>query len=186
MSDKTDTFLPIRFGTYEEARAWIGRKTEVRACDDEVNSQAIKYFCALVQDTNPNYWNPDEAQRRYGAIISPPGMLMVWLMPLPWRPEGKVEDAVIATMVPLPGDTLINVSTDSEYFIPMKVGDRLTVQEEVVDITPEKNTGLGQGHFITTLATVRNQNAEVVATNRNVMFRFSAAEGAGAKPRRPQ
>ena len=66
MSDKTDTFLPIRFGTYEEARAWIGRKTEVRACDDEVNSQAIKYFCALVQDTNPNYWNPDEAQRRYG------------------------------------------------------------------------------------------------------------------------
>ncbi len=182
MSGKTDTFFPIRFGACEEGRAWIGRKTEVRACEDEVNWQAIKYFCALVRDGNPNYWNADEARRRHGAIISPPGMLMVWLMPLPWRPEGRVEDAMIATMAPLPGNTLINVSTDSEFFVPMKVGDRLTVQEEVLDVTPEKNTSLGRGHFLATLATVRNQNGAVVATNRNVMFRFTAAQNIRAKP----
>lgn len=183
MSGKTDTFLSIRVGTYEQARTWIGRKTEVRPCEDEVNWQAIKYFCALVQDANPNYWNPDEARRRHGAIISPPGMLMTWLIPLPWRPEGRAQDWELATMVPLPGDTLINVSTDSEFFLPMKVGDHLSGQNEVVNVTPEKNTGLGRGHFITTLVTVRNQNGEVVATHRNVMFRYSAVPGAGAQPK---
>lgn len=181
MSGKTDTYFPISFGTYEEGRAWIGRKTETRTCEDEVNWQAIKYFCALVEDGNPNYWNADEARRRYDAIISPPGMLMVWAMPLPWRPGGARKEAMIATRVPLPGSTLINVSTDSEYFIPMKVGDLLSSREEVLDITPEKNTSLGRGHFITTLATFCNQHGEVVATNRNVLFRFDAVQTAREK-----
>lgn len=185
MSDKKDVFLPMGFGTYEEARNWIGRKSETRDCDSEVNWPAIKYFCALVRDANPNYWNADEARRRFGAVISPPGMVMVWPMPVPWRPEGRSEHFLMATEVPLPGDTLINVSTDSEFFKPIKVGDRLSVQEEVVDVTPEKKTSLGPGHFVTTLATLRDQNGEVVATNRNVLFRYSSGHGADAQSARP-
>ena len=82
---------------------------------------------------------------------------------------------MLATRVPLPGDTIINISTDSEFFRPMKAGDRLTVEEEVVDITPEKRTRIGIGHFITTQSTFRNQHGELAARNRNVLFRFTAA-----------
>ena len=172
---KTDLALNLSFGTYEEARAWVGRKSEARACEDEINWPAIKYFCSLVQDANPNYWDEAAARKRFGGIISPPGMLMVWQMRRRWSPSGPTEDPILATRVPLPGDTIINISTDSEFFRPMKVNDRLTVEEEVVDITPEKRTRIGAGHFITTLSAFRNQNGELTARNRNVLFRFTAA-----------
>jgi acyl dehydratase len=171
---KTDLALNLSFGTYEEARAWVGRKSEARACEDEINWPAIKQFCSLVQDANPNYWDEGTARRRFGAIISPPGMLMVWQMRRRWSPSGPVEEPMLATWVPLPGDTIINISTDSEFFRPMKAGDRLTVEEEVVGITPEKRTRIGTGHFITTLSTFRNQDGELAARNRNVLFRFTA------------
>ncbi|MGD0072920.1 MAG: MaoC family dehydratase N-terminal domain-containing protein [Candidatus Binataceae bacterium] len=170
----------LSFGTYEEARAWVGMKTAPRACEDEINWTAIKDFCALVQDANPNYWDEATARSRFGAIVSPPGMLMVWQMRRRWNPAGQVDDALLATQVPLPGDTIINISTDSEFFRPMKVGDRLTVAEEIVEITPEKRTRFGAGHFITTLSIFYNQHGELVARNRNVLFRFIAgapAEG---------
>jgi len=178
---KVDLALKLSFGTYEEARAWIGRKTEPRLCEDEINWPAIKYFCSLVQDANPNYWDEAAARSRFGAVVSPPGMLMVWQMRRRWSPSGPVEDPILATKVPLPGDTIINISTDSEFFRPMKLGDRLTVEEEIVDVSAEKRTRIGAGHFITTLSVFHNQDGELVARNRNVLFRFIAgapAEGA--------
>ncbi len=180
---KTDLALNLSFGTYEEARGWIGRKSETRACEDEINWPAIKQFCSLVQDANPNYWDEKAARDRFGAIISPPGMLMVWQMRRRWSPWGPVEDPILATRIPLPGDTIINISTDSEFFRPMKVGDRLTVEEEVVEITPEKRTRIGTGHFIITLSTFRNRDGELTARNRNVLFRFTAAGAPAAGSR---
>lgn len=170
-----DINLLLSFGTYQEALQWIGRKSPPRPCEDEVNWPQIKYFCSLVRDGNPNYWNEAAARQRYGAIIAPPGMLMVWQMHLRWRPDAPVETPVFAAAVPLPGDTVINVTTDTEFFVPVRVGDRLSIEEEVADVSPEKHTRLGSGHFVTTLATFRNQRGEIVATNRNVLFRYLSA-----------
>ncbi len=167
-----DIAIRLAFGSYEEAKAWIGRRSAIQFCEDEVNWPQIKYFCSLVRDGNPNYWDEDEARGRYGAIISPPGMLMVWSMPARWRPDGVPEQPLLATQVPLPGDTLINVSTETEFLRPMKVGDRLNVEEEVLDISPEKRTRLGVGHFVVTMGTYRNQRGELIARHRNVLFRF--------------
>lgn len=169
-----DIGMRLQDGSYEQAREWIGRKLPARPCEDAINWAQIKYFCSLVEDANPNYWDEASARARYDAIISPPGMLMVWQMQLRWRPDSPVDNALLATSVPLPGDTLINVSTDSEFLRPIKVGDRLTVEEAVVEVSPEKQTQLGPGHFITTLATFRNHAGEIVATNRNVLLRYRA------------
>ena len=54
-------------------------------------------------------------------------------------------------------------------------GDRLTIVEEVVSVSPEKQTKLGVGHFIETLDTFTRQDGAVVATNRNTLFRFTPA-----------
>src|SRR3990172_5889519 len=96
---KTDLALNLSFGTYEEARAWVGRKSEARACEDEINWPAIKYFCSLVQDANPNYWDEAAARKRFGGIISPPGMLMVWQMRRRWSPSGPTHDPILANTV---------------------------------------------------------------------------------------
>jgi acyl dehydratase len=67
---------------------------------------------------------------------------------------------------------VINVSTDSRFFRPVLVGDRLTFVEQVVDVSPEKKTQIGRGHFITTELTYRNRAGEMVAVHRNVLFRY--------------
>jgi acyl dehydratase len=174
--ERAETGLQLKYGSYEEARAWIGRSFDPRPCEDEINHAEIKYFCSLVEDGSPNYWDEQAARREWGGILSPPGMLFVWSMPLRWRADGATWPPTIATQVPLPGDTVINVSTDSEFFLPILVGDRLSFAETVVDVSPEKRTQIGAGHFITTEVTYRNQRGEVVAVHRNVLFRFLAAE----------
>jgi acyl dehydratase len=172
--ERADTGLALKYGKYEKAHAWIGRETAPRPCEDEVEHSQIKYFCSLVEDGNPSYWNEDWAREHWGGILSPPGMLFIWSMPLLWRPGGESRPPTIATQIPLPGDTVINVSTDSRFFRPVLVGDRLTFVEQVVDVSPEKKTQIGRGHFITTELTYRNRAGEVVAVHRNVLFRYLA------------
>jgi acyl dehydratase len=167
------TGMGVARGTYADAKQMIGHRSDVQFAEIEVNWPMIKYFCALTEDGNPSYWDTGFAAQQWGGIIAPPGMLMAWLMPIQWRPGGGSGAPLIATQVPLPGETLINVSTETEYLIPIQAGDHLNMVDEVVDITPEKKTRLGTGHFITTLATYRNQRGQVVAKNTNVMFRYT-------------
>lgn len=182
MNEKTPDAPPpavATVGSYEEGRRSVGTKIGPRPCEDEVTWPAIKHYCALVRDANENYWDEDAARKRYGAIIAPPGMLLVWQKAPLWRPDGEIPPSFLASRVPLPGPTLINVSTESEFLRPIRVGDRLTVEEEIVEVSAEKRTALGPGHFVTTLVTFRNQSGEVVATNRNVLLRYHA-EAPGA------
>jgi hypothetical protein len=78
------------------------------------------------------------------------------------------------TEVPLPGDSLINISVDYEYRRPVRVGDKLRMVEELVDVSEQKTTRIGTGHFVTTAATFLAQDDDVVATQTNVRFRYSA------------
>jgi hypothetical protein len=83
--------------------------------------------------------------------------------------------SAIAIRVPLPGTTFINAANEAEFPLPIIEGDRLTVVEEVVSVSPEKQTKLGVGHFIETMDTFTRQDGAVVATNRNTLFRFTPA-----------
>ena len=69
-------------------------------------------------------------------------------------------------------------SNEAEFLIPMVEGDRLSIVEEVVSVSPEKTTKLGVGHFIQTLDTFYRDDGAVVALNRNTLFRFNPREAA--------
>jgi uncharacterized protein len=172
--ERTENGLQLVFGTADEGRSWIGRRLPPRACEDEVSWAAIKHFCALVRDANPVYWDETAARARYGGIPSPPGMLFVWSMPPLWRPDGVPYPPTLATQVPLPGNTVINVTTRSEFLTPILVGDRPTVEESVSDVSPAKSTALGRGHFVTTEVLYRNARGRIVARHENVLFRYEA------------
>ena len=162
-SNVDPTGLGLVFGSAEQGLAWVGRKAERRVSDVTINEAMVLNYCALVEDANPNYWQGGEC---------PPGMLMAWLMPVPWKPGGGKRTGLLAMEIPLPGHHIINVSTESEFLERMRVGDRLSVVDEVVEITPEKTTRLGRGHFITTLSTFSNQDGIEIARNKNVLFRY--------------
>jgi hypothetical protein len=69
----------------------------------------------------------------------------------------------------------VNAANDAEFPLPILDGDRLTIVEQVVSVSPEKQSKLGVGHFIETLDTFTRQDGTVVATNRNTLFRFTPA-----------
>lgn len=165
------------FGTYDDAVAAIGMKSEVAFGEAEVNWPMVKTFCSLVEDTNASYWDAEYATSTWGGLVAPPAMLLTWLVPLQWRPDGVTALPFVGPKVPLPGNSSINVSSETTYLRPVQLGETLNIMEEVTEVSPEKTTRLGTGHFVTTESTVRNARGEVLATRMNVMFRFQAAEG---------
>ena len=163
--DETGYALPI--GTLEDARAMVGKRTPLRWAPAPVSLGRIQQFCAMTQDGNPSYWNDG---------IAPPAMLESWLMPLEWSPWSATPEPRLPARIPLPGRSMINGGNDTAFHLPVKVGDRLSVEEELLTVSDLKQTRLGEGHFVETLSVFRNQDGDVVAEVRNTLFRFEPGE----------
>lgn len=163
----------LAFGTYEDALRMVGLRTEPRYAGTAVGAARIQHFAAMIRDPNPSYWDEDFARRQWGGLLAPPGLLMGWLIPPPWLPDGRPPIAAIAIRVPLPGTTIINAANDVEFGCPIVDGDRLHIVEEVVAVSPLKRTRLGIGHFVETCDEFRRDDATLVAVNRNTLFRFT-------------
>lgn len=161
-------------GTYEQAIAAIGTSNDVIFGDAEVNWPMIKHICSAVEDGNASYWDAAYAAATWGSIVSPPSGLVTWLMPLSWRPGGAATARVMSLTVPLPGDTIINVSTETEFLLPVRPGDILNGVDTLTAVSAEKRTRVGVGHFVTTVLTIRNQRGEAVARRTNVALRYLA------------
>lgn len=165
------TNMPL--GTVAEGQAMVGKRSRTRFHTMDVNWPMIKIYASAMEDGNPCYWDVDYARRRFGDIVSPPGMLMVWGMGLDWQPDAPVvTDDPPLMNIPLPGTTIINVVTETEFFRPIRVGERLNAQEELVSVSDEKSTKLGVGCFIRTQTSYRNQAGELVAIHTNDVYRY--------------
>jgi acyl dehydratase len=171
----------LEIGTYEDACALVGVVRQVSESSGPVNEAMIRYFASASEDANPAYWNEEFARGQWGGVVSPPSMLLHWVLPPPWSPGdpsgGHLAPPILMARVPLPGDTVINISVDYSYLRPVRVGERLRMVEELVEVSPEKTTRLGTGHFVTTSATFSVQNDEIVATQTNVLFRYRSGGG---------
>ena len=171
VEDSTGYALPI--GTVDEGRALIGRRTPPRQAAFEVSWGMIQHFCAMTRDGNPSYWDPEFATAHWGGILAPPAMLLTWLMTPDWNPTTGAPEPMLPARIPLPGPSMINGSNDTTFHLPVRLGDRLTVEEELVSVSDLKTTRLGDGHFLETLSLFRNQDGRLVAEVTNVLFRFT-------------
>ncbi|MEZ0364259.1 MaoC family dehydratase [Mycobacterium sp. pUA109] len=163
--------MELAFGSYDDALCMVGVAAEPRTAGTVVSAARIQMFAALVRDANPAYWDAEFGGS--GGLLAPPALLMGWLIPPPWQPGAGERPVSIALRVPLPGTTFINAANDAEFLLPIVEGDRLTVVEEVLSVSPEKRTRLGVGHFVETLDTFSRQDGAVVARNRNTLFRYT-------------
>ena len=121
---------------------------------------------------------------RFGEIVSPPVMLQAWTMPAP-KLEGIAERGGVpvemgknpAAFIEEAGFTGI-VATNSEFEIERypRLGDVISVTQVFEDISDEKTTALGVGHFITWLATYTDQHGEVLGRQRFRVFRFKPGD----------
>jgi hypothetical protein len=163
----------LRIGTYEEGLAHVGRPTEPRFGQVAVNAPMVRQFVAAIHDPNPLWWDDRLATEVAGGPVAPPAMLVTWVTAAAWAPDGSGGPGhALLTSVPMPGDSMINVSSEIELFDHLRVGDWLNVVEEVESISEEKATQVGRGHFLTVVARFRRHTGQLVAVQRNVMLRF--------------
>ena len=166
---------------YENLKALEGQDVGPPApARDAVNQPMIRHWCDALGDRNPVYTDSELAARSvHGGIVAPPTMLQAWTM----RGLQPPEDAPAGPMARLfelldeAGFTSVVATNCTQeyrrYFTP---GDELSVSTRIESISPEKQTALGAGHFVTQLMTYRDQNGAEVATMRFRILKFRPPE----------
>jgi acyl dehydratase len=165
-------------------RAFIGKPGEAEVARDPVNQPMIRHWCDAMEDANPAYTDAAfAASSVHGQIVAPPAMLNAWTMPgLAGRnaeradPAGEVYRALDGA-----GFSSV-VATDSahEYVRYLRLGDLVHGSGEVEEVSDEKRTGLGIGHFVTTQTTYSTQSGEVVGRMRFRILKFKPGTGRAA------
>ena len=72
-------------------------------------------------------------------------------------------------------ETIATRSTQS-YGKPLRPGDRIFSEPEVINCSPLKRTKLGLGYFQTQLSTYYNQRDEIVGTNVFELLRYGVPD----------
>lgn len=179
IEELTGTSPPV--GTYEEAREWIGRTGDTHYAPQPVNRSMIQFFASMVEDGNPSYWDESFADEQWGGLVSPAAMMLTWRFQHLWAPDQSDddgEDAVSVATVPLPEgkDNIVNTETETVVHEPITEGTWLNWQTEIVDVSSEKDTVLGPGHFVTSKTYLRDERGNRLAEDVNSMLRFDESE----------
>ena len=151
----------------DEIQAWVGR--EATPWTIEVTALDVKRFAVASDDPNPLYY--DEAiakQSRYGSLIAPPLFYMAPLTdPVPeseMRPDGMPYEGRYP-IPPTPLPRLMDGGTEIEFFVPVRIGDRLTARSKITDIY-QKEGRSGPLIFVVRETTYTNQNDELVVVEK--------------------
>lgn len=178
----------------ERLAAYVGAVLQERTvAPDPVNLPMIRHWVEAMELTSPVHLDPDAA-RATGRpdVVAPAAMTQAWVMRgyaatvRPTTGQGRFQELV--DLLAEGGYTSV-VATDSDLELVRELvpGDHVSVEEVVESISPEKQTGLGAGRFVTTLKTYRDANGEVVATQRWRTLRFRPkAEPEAPKGPRPR
>ena len=142
----------------DEARKQIGKTSEPRTYD--VERGAIRRFAEAIEDRNPLFNSERDArQTRFGSMIAPPTFCRSMGAPIP---DIKLD---------MPTFRGLDGGSDWEYFVPIRPGDRITVQSKLVDLR-EAAGRLGPMVFTVVETTYTNQFGEVCVLQRSTGIRY--------------
>lgn len=168
-------FDEFPMGSYEDGLTMVGTRTVPVRAEVPVELGLVKAYAALLEDPNPALWDAEASAEIWGGQIAQAGLVTALFLPLRWQPYPRPVTN-LGAKVPLPGTTIINVRTEQIFYRPLMVGDWLTVEEDVVSVSPPKETKLGVGNFIVTAQHFTDDAGELVADNINTVLRFTPAE----------
>lgn len=143
-------------------------RERVSVARDEVNRPMINHLCDAMEETNPIHLDPEAARAAgHPDVVAPPSALQVWNMMNPSDPEIESDvDRAYAILAESGYPKVVAVNCDQEYDRYLVPGDVLTAREKVETFIGPKQTGLGEGYFITTLTTYTDQASMRVGTMR--------------------
>ena len=162
-----------------EHTSLIGKESPPRPAPYAVNEAMARFWCEMVEDPNPIYFN--EAFPRSTWLkepFAPPAMLFTWGMQPVWPEEDRHHSMISRLQFPGCSATLA-VNATQEYTQPLRYGDRLTITNQIASIGEDKTTRLGTGHFVVMLDTFRNQRDEVAGTHSFTLFMYAPSPPPG-------
>jgi len=149
---------------------------------DPVNLPMIRHWAAAFEDANPVYVDPDAAAAsRFGEIVAPPLMLQTWTMATPRitgireRGGSPVEGDPAAVLRLLDEAGLVGtLATNSEFEIEryLRLGDVVSAETVLESVSPEKQTRLGRGRFVTWITTYSDADGETVGRQTFRILKF--------------
>jgi len=140
----------------DEVRPLIGRSAPFHSARDPVNLPMARHWCDLIDDRNPSYTDAAFADASvFGGIVAPPAMLDVWDKPgIHMVRDPANPQAAALTLLEAEGFTsTVAVNSDLEFGRYMRPGDLVHSTLTLEDVSEEKQTGLGVGHFVTSRMT---------------------------------
>jgi len=170
----------------EALRQGVGVPSTERSARDDVNQAMIRHWCDVMTDHNPVYTDPDFATKSvHGGIVAPPSMLDTWIMTglAPHAPqESKAgEDAgALPPMAQLDAagfSSVVATNSSHEYVRYLRPGDRLRARQALVNVSDEKKTALGVGHFLTTETEFIDQDDVCVGRLQFTLLKYRPGTG---------
>ena len=163
----------------------IGSVGKVEIARDSVSEPVIRSLCDAMSESNPLYINQNFAEdSKYKGIIAPPAMLQVWTMSglhLGNQFQRNSEDSPSAEVYQLLDDAGFTgvVATNAAYHYDemIKPGDLISGSQKLLDVSVEKTTAIGVGHFVTTETTYSNSHGKQVGSMEFRVLKFRPGTG---------
>ncbi len=173
--DYVPEYLPA--ASQERLQA-LTRESDPEPAPVAVDEYLIRHWCETLEDGNPLYIDEDYARSRgFDGLVAPPGSVMTtFAMPFRWpwppteRPPSRHIHYTIKELLDLPVGIIQDI--EIETGVALQVGDRVSVSQRLVSISPWKKTRLGEGHFWKMDRLYRNQNGELVLRERMSAFGY--------------
>jgi hypothetical protein len=135
-----------------------------RLARDPVNQPMIRNWLEAIGD-------PADTSGQGCADTAPPAMIQVWTMPgLHGTRGGDDPLGVMSDLLEQAGYTsIVATNCDQTYHRSVRVGERLSVQSRLLDVTGPKRTALGEGWFVTTRSTWSSAGQPVATMDFRVL-----------------
>ena len=156
--------LKARLGSFNRPRQY-----GVGLFNEQASQDAIRHFCQGIGDSNPLYWDLSYGHAtKFGTILAPP----CFLYSVYWT-SGRVGG--------LPGVHGFHAGNDWEWFQPIRLDDKISVQEQFTGLEEKESQFAGKILIQSSVSYYYNQRGEAIAKTRGWQIR---AERSAARERR--
>ena len=173
-------------------KVFEGQEIDALVAPDPVNQAMIRHWVEAMGDHNPVYTDPEAAAASvHGEIIAPAVMLQAWPMQGLHGNRREPGDTNPQTLLfnLLESEGFVGVvatNCEQEYLRMLHLGDRITTRSVIHEVSDEKHTGLGIGHFVTTRIDYFTTDGELVGQQLWRLLKFRPGTGKGAAAAAPE
>ena len=150
-----------------------------RTAPDAVNLPMIRRWCEAMGERNPLYLDDAAAAAGpHGGIVAPPAMLEVWTMgrfSASVVTEGNATLLGIQEMDTAGFTAVVATNLEQEYVRYLKPGDLVTQKVFLAEVSDEKRTALGTGHFLNYRYEFSDQRGELIGRMRFRILKYRPA-----------